>query len=76
MMNRESWVPKTVDQLRTDNNQKAGGVSILNYEGPAYCSLCRLSVFVLSFDSWCFLSDDCFAKVGYNAWNQDSFCMK
>lgn len=35
MMNRESWVPKTVDQLRTENNPKAGGVSILNYEGPA-----------------------------------------
>lgn len=32
---RESWMPKTVDQLRTDNNARSGGIGLLGHEGPA-----------------------------------------
>ena len=32
---REQWMPKTVDQLRTDNNKRASGVALLGHEGPA-----------------------------------------
>ena len=35
MMNRESWQPKTVDELRVDNNPRASGVSLMGHEGPA-----------------------------------------
>jgi hypothetical protein len=28
MMERDSWKPKTVDELRTDNNPRAGGISV------------------------------------------------
>ena len=35
MMSREQWMPKNVDELRVDNKQKSGGVSTLNYGGPA-----------------------------------------
>lgn len=35
MMERDSWKPKTVDQLRTDNNPRASGISTLGLEGPA-----------------------------------------
>lgn len=32
---RDQWMPKTVDELRTDNNKRAGGIGMLGYEGPA-----------------------------------------
>lgn len=35
MMNRESWQPKTVDELRVDSNPRASGVSLMGHEGPA-----------------------------------------
>lgn len=35
MMNREAWAPKTVDSLRTENNPKPGGHSLIGREGPA-----------------------------------------
>ena len=35
MEQRESWLPKTVDELRTSNNQRAGGIGLLGHEGPA-----------------------------------------
>lgn len=39
MAMREAWMPKTVDQLRTDNNQRAGGIGLYGYEGPAVSSV-------------------------------------
>ena len=39
MMNRESWQPKTVDELRVDNNPRASGVSLIGHEGPAGSSI-------------------------------------
>jgi len=35
MMNRESWQPKTVDELRVDSNPRASGISMMGHEGPA-----------------------------------------
>lgn len=35
MMDREAWLPKTVDHLRVTNNPKAGGSGLYGYEGPA-----------------------------------------
>ena len=35
MMNRESWQPKTVDELRVDSNPRASGISLIGHEGPA-----------------------------------------
>lgn len=35
MLDREAWLPKTVDELRVNNHRKASGVSTLGYEGPA-----------------------------------------
>jgi len=35
MMERDTWLPKTVDELRVNNHRKASGVSTLGYEGPA-----------------------------------------
>jgi hypothetical protein len=35
MMDREAWLPKTVDNLRVSNNPKAGGSGLYGYEGPA-----------------------------------------
>lgn len=35
MMGRDSWKPKTVDELRVDSNPRASGVSLLGHEGPA-----------------------------------------
>jgi hypothetical protein len=32
---RDQWMPKTVDELRTVNNPRAGGHSLLGHEGPA-----------------------------------------
>jgi hypothetical protein len=34
-MNREQWMPKSVDELRTANKQKASEFMILGHEGPA-----------------------------------------
>lgn len=35
MAERDAWLPKTVDQLRVDNNPKSSGRSLLGHEGPA-----------------------------------------
>lgn len=35
MMSRDNWLPKSVDELRVDNNPKAGGNLIYGYEGAA-----------------------------------------
>ena len=35
MMNREEWMPKSVDQLRVLTNPRAGGTSLIGHEGPA-----------------------------------------
>ena len=35
MAMREAWLPKSVDELRTSNNQRAGGIAMLGHEGPA-----------------------------------------
>ena len=35
MAQRDAWLPKTVDQLRVDNNPKSSGRSLLGHEGPA-----------------------------------------
>jgi len=35
MMERDMWLPKTADQLRTDNKPKASGLGAYGYEGPA-----------------------------------------
>ena len=39
MAMRETWMPKTVDELRTDNNQRAGGIGLYGHEGPALSSI-------------------------------------
>ena len=39
MMNRESWMPKTVDDLRVKTNTKASGVGLYGHEGPAMSSI-------------------------------------
>ena len=39
MMAREMWMPKTVDQLRASNNQRAGGISLDGHEGPALSAI-------------------------------------
>lgn len=35
MMNRDTWMPKNVDDLRVLTNPRAGGVSLIGHEGPA-----------------------------------------
>lgn len=35
MMSREKWMDKNVDELRVSNKQKASGLGMLGYEGPA-----------------------------------------
>jgi len=35
MMAREMWLPKTADELRVSNKQKASGLTMLGHEGPA-----------------------------------------
>lgn len=35
MMDREAWMPKSVDNLRVANKPKAGGAGLYGYEGPA-----------------------------------------
>ncbi len=39
MMSRETWMPKNVDDLRTLNNTKAGGISLANHQGPSVSSV-------------------------------------
>lgn len=39
MMNRETWMPKTVDELRVKTNAKASGVGLIGHEGPAASSV-------------------------------------
>jgi hypothetical protein len=39
MMNREAWMPKTVDELRVDTNKKACGVELFGLEGPAMSAI-------------------------------------
>ena len=36
MLVRDQWHDKTVDELRVANKQKASGLGMLGYEGPAY----------------------------------------
>jgi len=35
MLNREEWMPKSVDDLRVKTNKKASGVGLFGHEGPA-----------------------------------------
>jgi len=35
MMDREAWLPKSVDDLRVANKPKGGGSGVYGYEGPA-----------------------------------------
>ena len=35
MAMREAWMPKSVDELRTSNNKRAGGIAMAGHEGPA-----------------------------------------
>lgn len=39
MMDRETWMPKTVDDLRVATNPKNGGNSLIGHEGPANSSI-------------------------------------
>jgi len=39
MAAREMWMPKQVNELRTVNNPRAGGISLLGHEGPANNSI-------------------------------------
>jgi hypothetical protein len=41
MMARDQWLDKTVDQLRVANKQKASGLGMLGYEGPANSAIKR-----------------------------------
>ncbi len=42
LLARESWLPKTVDELRVDNHLKAGGQMLLGHEGPAISYVTQL----------------------------------
>lgn len=39
MLNREAWMPKTIDDLRTNNHRKASGIALYGHEGPAMSSI-------------------------------------
>lgn len=39
MMVRESWMPKTADELRVATNPKSSGHVLLGHEGPAYSAI-------------------------------------
>ena len=39
MMDRETWMPKNVDDLRVATNPKNGGNSLIGHEGPANSSI-------------------------------------
>jgi|LauGreSBDMM110SN_4_FD.fasta_scaffold02601_6 hypothetical protein len=40
---RDSWLPKTVDELRVDTKLKASGVGLFGHEGPANSSIKTVS---------------------------------
>lgn len=42
MMNREAWLPKTVDDLRVDTHRKPEGVQLLGHEGAAIARVTNL----------------------------------
>lgn len=42
MAMRDQWLDKNVDQLRVDNKQKATGLSMLGFEGPAMSRVTNL----------------------------------
>ena len=39
MANRDSWMPKTVDEMRVKTNAKSSGVGLFGHEGPAVSSI-------------------------------------
>ena len=39
MMNRDEWMPKSVDDLRVKTNKKASGVGLFGHEGPAISAI-------------------------------------
>jgi len=44
MMSRDEWKPKTVDELRTANKPRAGGISVLGREGPAVSHIKKIGM--------------------------------
>lgn len=40
---RDTWQPKTVDELRVANKQKASGIGMLGHEGPANSAIKNIS---------------------------------
>jgi hypothetical protein len=42
MMERESWLPKTADELRVSNNPKPSGNMLFGHEGPAMSHITNL----------------------------------
>jgi hypothetical protein len=45
MMMRETWLPKTADELRVDNKPKAGGLMMVGHEGPANSYIKNISTY-------------------------------
>ena len=43
MMHRETWMPKTADELRVDNNPKPTGFMLIGHEGPAMSKTPQIS---------------------------------
>jgi hypothetical protein len=43
MMMRETWLPKTADELRAANKPKAGGLMMIGHEGPANSHIKNIS---------------------------------
>jgi hypothetical protein len=43
-LSRETWLPKTVDDLRTANNQKATDTMFLGHEGPAKSRITNVGI--------------------------------
>ena len=43
MMHRETWMPKTADELRVDNNPKPTGLMLIGHEGPAMSKTPQIS---------------------------------
>lgn len=43
MMQRESWMPKTADEMRVATNPKAGGHSLIGHEGPAMSRIANVA---------------------------------
>jgi len=39
MAMRDAWMDKNVDQMRTDNHQRASGIGLFGHEGPAISSI-------------------------------------